>query len=89
MSDEKQILPSYRSDKTDKMITNWDYDEEGKQGQKKYIRCWLFILSLYSLLFYGIYYFYYMEKEMISLNSLINIYKEGFKARYYIMQVFS
>lgn len=60
MSNEQQILPSYRSDKSDRMI-NWDYDEEGRWGQKQFIRCWLFILSLYSLLFYSLYYFYYME----------------------------
>lgn len=63
MSNGQEILPSYRSDKTDRLIMNWDYDENGKWGQKQYIRCWLFILSMYSLLFYGLYYLWYMQLE--------------------------
>ena len=61
MSNEQQILPSYRSDNTYRLVTNWDYDEFGMWGKKQYIKCIVFILSLYSLLFYSLYYLYYMK----------------------------
>lgn len=66
MSNNYEILPSYRSDRTDRLIMNWDYDEYGRWGQKQYIRCFLAILFTYCLLFYSMYYLLYVK--MLELN---------------------
>ena len=58
MEKELEILPSYRSDRKDRLITNWDFDEYGRWGQKQFILCYLFILSIYCVLFYSIYYLF-------------------------------
>lgn len=36
-----EILPTYRNDR---IIENWDYDENGRWGIKQYINCWICLI---------------------------------------------
>lgn len=59
MGNEYQNLPTNRGDR---LITNWDYDEEGRWGQKQYIMCWFLIIFIYGLLFLTIIMFAFLKK---------------------------
>jgi len=67
MSNSYESLPSYRADRTDRLIINWDYDEYGRWG---YIRCFLFICFIYGLLFYSIYYLFTVKMLEIKSNQI-------------------
>lgn len=54
MEKEYQILPTNRKDR---LITNWDYDEHGRWGQKQCIMCWFSIICFYGSLFMVFFYY--------------------------------
>lgn len=60
MTKEYQELPLH---KNDRFITNWDYDEYGRWGQKQYMRCILLLISMYAILFYCFYYLWFLGQE--------------------------